>query len=168
MAKLFFLTGFLFFVITGFAQTKAPAQFATAKYAGYYGYGKNVEKEGIGSVIIYPESDTTVLFYLDLNSGPPNRFTRSLYARAKIVNDTATFYTSYLSLPSDCVWQFRFSKNEIILKKTEPPYRCELDHDFQVEGIFKRQSKKIIEECLSPSGDAINFKMLKPENYKNN
>jgi hypothetical protein len=68
---------FWFFLVpvSAVSQTpsfSAPFKTATAKYLGIYSYGDDVEKGKTGTVFIYPETDSTILFYIDLNRGAPS------------------------------------------------------------------------------------------------
>ena len=58
--------------ISGFAQVTniSAKNLKTSKYAGLYSYGKNVEREKVGTIIIYPDTDSTILFYFESNTGP--------------------------------------------------------------------------------------------------
>jgi hypothetical protein len=172
MKKLIFLTVFLLAVRITYGQSKAKAKAPenrfTAQYAGYYGLGKNAEKERIASFIIYPETDSTVLFYFDSNVGPPSYNIGSCYGRLTIKGDTGIFYKKFdLAIDSACKWKFIFSKKKLVLQTMDQQYNCGLGHNVIADGEFKQESSSIIEECLDLSGQAINFRTLKPENYKN-
>lgn len=66
-----FILFLLLFPVLGISQTHDIPKLKTAKYAGVYTYGDTTEY-GAGSIIIYPESDTTVLFYFETNRGAPS------------------------------------------------------------------------------------------------
>jgi hypothetical protein len=172
MKKLIFLSSFLLMGIIALGQSKpkgkAPENLFTAQYAGYYGLGKNAQKERVASFIIYPESDTSILFYFDSNAGPPNYNVGSYYGRVTIKSDTGIFYKKLNpSLDSACQWKFSFSKKKLVIQTMNAQYNCGFGHDVIADGEFKQESSAIIEECLDLGGQAINFKTLKPENYKN-
>jgi hypothetical protein len=54
------------------AEASAPATLATTKYGGTYSFGDNAEKGPVGHLSVYPESDSSLLFYLDVNKGAPS------------------------------------------------------------------------------------------------
>jgi hypothetical protein len=169
MKKLIFLSGFLLLVLMTFGQskTKTPESLLTSKYAGYYSLGDNAEKERVASFIIYPETDTTVLFFFDSNNGPPSYNLGSYYGRVTIKADTGIFYKKFdPSIDSGCKWKFIFSKKKLVLQTMDGQNSCGFGHAIVADGEFKQESSKIIEECLDVNGQAINFKTLKPENYK--
>jgi hypothetical protein len=169
MKKLIFFTAFLLVAMITFAQSKAqaPKDRLTAKYAGYYSLGKNANKERVASFIIYPETDSTVLFYFDSNIGPPSYSMGSYYGRITVKGDSAMFYKKTdPSIDSTCKWKFVFSKKKLLLQTIDGQYNCGFGHGVTADGEFKQESDSIIEECLDLEGQAINFKTLKPENYK--
>lgn len=169
MKKLIFFTGFLVIAAISFGQSKikAPESLLTAKYAGYYSLGKNSNKERVASFIIYPETDSTVLFYFDSNIGPPSYSMGAYYGRITIKGDSAVFYKKLNpSIDSTCKWKFIFSKKRLLLQTIDGQYDCGFGHGVTVDGEFKQESSAIIEECLDLEGQAINFRTLKPERYK--
>lgn len=53
----------------------------TLIYAGSYSFGSNVEKRSVGSLIVYPETDSTILFYFQGNKGAPSYNIGQLYIK---------------------------------------------------------------------------------------
>lgn len=167
MKKLTFLTGFLLVALMTFGQAKSPENLLTSKYTGYYSTGDNAEKERVASFIIYPESDTTVLFFFDSNNGPPSYSLGSYYGRVTIKADTGIFYKKFNpSIDAACKWKFIFSKKKLVLQTMNGQNSCGFGPAIIADGEFKQESSKIIDECLDVNGQAINFKALKPENYQ--
>jgi hypothetical protein len=82
----------LLFLVSGFLFKANSQSLKTAKYAGQYSFGKNVDEGPVGSVKIYPESDTTVLFYIDICRGAPSYNLGQRYSRLKIKNGVAIFF----------------------------------------------------------------------------
>jgi hypothetical protein len=107
----------LFISIGGFGQTKTNRNriLQTSKYAGGYEYGTNVEKERIGNIQVYAESDSTILFYMDLNRGAPSYNMGALYGRVRIVHDTGMFFTKFDTLENGCKLAFHFFGNKIVV-----------------------------------------------------
>src|SRR5579859_7526274 len=66
----------------------------TFLYAGSYYIGTNIEKGRVGSVTVYPETDSTVLFYFEANRGAPSYNMGQLYGRLIIVNGKGIFYSN--------------------------------------------------------------------------
>jgi hypothetical protein len=151
----------------GFAQVTniSAKQLKTSKYAGLYSYGKNVEKERVGTIIIYPDTDSTVLFYFESNTGPAAFGMGEYYGRVKVLNGIGLFYTKPTNSGKGCHWRFTFSKKKVVIQTLNEENNCGFAAGVAADGNYGRQIKGIIEECLDIHGEAINFGALKPENY---
>jgi hypothetical protein len=158
---------FTLLAFTGFSQVTniSAKKLKTSKYAGLYAYGKNVEKEKVGTIIIYPDSDSTVLFYFESNTGPASFKMDEYYGRLKVLNNIGTFITKHKDSEKGCQWKFTFSKKTVSIETVATENNCGLLAGITVDGNYGRQIKGIIEECLSLHGDAINFGALKPEAF---
>src|ERR1044071_2763340 len=60
----------------------------SSSIGGVYAFGTDPDREAVGSVIIYPESDSTFLFDIDFNRGAPSYNMGLLEGRGKIIGDT--------------------------------------------------------------------------------
>lgn len=167
MIRTIILLQFVLLSVSSFAQvTKISAKkLKTSKYAGLYAYGKNVEKEKVGTIIIYPDSDSTVLFYFESNTGPSSFTMGEYYGRVKIFNGIGTFTMKQDNSEKGCQWKFVFSKKAVFIQTVNDQNNCGFPAGISTDGNYDRQIKGIIEECLGLHGDAINFGALKPENY---
>lgn len=145
--------------------TAATKSILTSKYAGIYSYGVNAEKERVGSITVFPETDTTVLFYIDLNVGAPSYNMGSLYGRVVIKNDTGTFFTKYDYEDNGCKWKFVFTKDDITIKAIEGQADCGFGHAVFADGVFNTQSNKVVEYFENMEGKKVYFKETKPEDY---
>ena len=137
----------------------------TSKYAGLYSYGKNVEHEKVGTIIIYPDTDSTVLFYFESNTGPSAFTMGEYYGRVKILNGLGTLNTHQANSENSCQWNFVFSKKTVLIQTASNVNECGFPKGVSIDGNYNRQIKGIIEECLDLHGEAINFGALKPETY---
>ena len=154
----------LLFSVISFGQTKTN-KFLTSKYTGTYAYGRDIEKERIGTIFIFPETDTTILFYIDLNRGAPSYNMGSLYGRVKIVSNKGTFSTSFDSSNKGCKWTFLFSKNNLTIKTVDEQDYCGFGYAVFADGVFKRTSNRIISSFEDMEGKKIYFTKTKPEDY---
>ena len=159
--------GLLFFSIISYGQTKIDRtnKLLTSKYAGTYGYGKDVEKGRIGTIFIYPETDSTILFYIDLNRGAPSYNMGSLYGRVKIINSSGTFYTKFDYSDNGCKWTFLFLRSNLTIKTIDEQDNCGFGGAVFADGIFKRISNKMLDYFEDMEGKKIYFKTTKPEDY---
>jgi len=140
------------------------AQYVTSKFAGTYSFGKDIEKERVGTVIVYPETDSTILYYIDLNRGAPSYNMGSLYSRVKLKNGEAEFQTQ-VSPNKCCKWVFKFSNEALTIATVENCVDCGFGYHVYVDGKYFRISKKIPEHFVNGEGRKIFFKETTPEKY---
>ena len=147
--------------IVASGQNVAPAnsKLLTAKYEGEYSYGKSADKGHVGYVTVYPETDSTVLFYVELNIGPPSYNMGSLYNEVKILNDTGIFYLK--DSDYDCRWGFKFEKGSLKISGDYKHNDCGFGYAVDADGIYERKSHKLIDKIVDLQGDTIFFKSFK-------
>lgn len=155
--------GLLWLSFTSSAQTKN--KILTVKYAGEYSFGTDIEKGRVGTIYIYPETDNTILFYIDLNRGAPSYNMGSLYGRVKITNNIGIFYTKFDYADNGCKWSFTFTQNSLTIKTFDNEYECGFGHAVYADGTFKRKTTKIKNSFKNSEGTEIYFNKTKPEEY---
>ena len=155
--RLIYILAVLSFACYG--QTKIQV-LATTKYAGTFSYGKSKSKAS-GIILIYPETDTTVLFYVDVNRGAPSYNMGSRYDRLKIINEQGT----YESKDKGCRWTFQFSKNRLTIETVAESYDCGFGNSVTADGIFEQTSKSIPDYFENGEGTKCFFKTTTPEKY---
>jgi hypothetical protein len=138
----------------------------TLKYAGFYSYGKDIEKGRVSSIDIYPETDSTILFYLDLNRGAPSYNIGNLYGKVKIINNNGIFYKKTSDNPEGCMFKLTFLKNTLIAKTLEEKHDCPFGYGVYADGTFKKFSSKAPKYFISQEGDTTYFKKVSPQKYK--
>lgn len=137
----------------------------TSIYEGYYEYGKNAEKERVGGIILFAETDSTLLFYIDLNAGAPSYSMGALYGRVKIKDNSGIFYKEINDSDTNCKWLFTFSKNNLILKTLDGEANCEFGHGVFADGTFKKANGNHPDSFMNQEGTIIYFSKTKPEAY---
>ncbi len=126
------------FCSRGQGTTEKINKLVTSKYAGTYSFGANIDKERIGTIFIYPETDTTVLFYIDLNRGAPSYNMGSLYGRVRITDGDGTFHSKLDFGDKGCKWTFRFSRNNLIIETVAGQDECGFGAHVFADGEFKK------------------------------
>jgi len=161
------LLGLLFLSFISFGQTKTVSKnkFFTTKYAGIYSYGKDIEKGRIGAILIYPETDSTILFYIELNRGAPSYNMGSLYGQVKLKGDTGVFYTKVDDAEIDCKWTFHFTKNSLRITTVDEDNYCGFGYTVIADGKFKRKSNKSADFFYDLDMKKTYFRTTKPEDY---
>jgi hypothetical protein len=153
--RLIYILTILSFV--GYGQTKTRIQ-DTAKYGGTFGYQKGGAS---GTILVYPETDTTVLFYIDINNGAPSYNMGSRYDRLRIINGKGT----YESQDKGCRWTLQFSKNTITIATVAESYDCGFGNGVAADGIFEQTSKVIPQYFVTAEGTKYFFTTTSPEKY---
>lgn len=140
----------------------------TYKYAGNYSFGKNPDKERTGNIVVYPETDSTVLFQIFICNGPPIYHIGSMYNRWKIKNDTCIFYLKFDYSEIGCKWKVIFKNNTIQITTFEGQYDCEFGGfggAVKADGIYKRKKIELIPYFHDGEGAKVFFDKVKPEDY---
>jgi hypothetical protein len=158
---------FLLSFATIFGQKKSKStQLVTLKYSGIYEYGKDAEKERVGCISLFAETDSTILFYIDLNRGAPSYNMGSLYGRVRIQTNSGTFYKQSSYSDEGCKWLFTFSKNNVIIKTLDGQHSCDFGHNVFADGTFKRKKAIQPNSFINQLGETVFFDKTKPEDYK--
>ena len=140
----------------------------TAIYAGTYSCRTNSENGAIGTLIIFPETDTTVLFYMDLNNGAPAYNMGSLYGRLEIIDSSGTFNQKYYFSDYRRRFIIEFSGNSIMIIAVDYQCGCGFGHSVYADGVFERLSAKIPEYFDNGSGKKVFFGKTATEDYYKN
>jgi len=157
MKSLFVILFALFFL-----SLKPP--FKTQKFGGSYAYGKDIEKGRVGFIDVFPETDSTILFYLDLNRGAPSYNMGQLYGRIKIVNNSGVFYLA--NDGKGCKFKLTFSKRLLFIKTIDEQWQCPFGGGVYADGTFKKFSNKVPTCFIGPTGeDTVYFRTTPPEEY---
>lgn len=140
----------------------------TYKYAGRYSYGSSPEKGRVGTILIYPETDTTVLFNIDISLGPPSYNMGQLYGRLKLKSDTCLFYTKFEFAEMGCKWRLVFSKNKLTILTIDDQDGCGFGHSVYADNVYKLVTRKIVNYFEDMEGTKIYFNKTSPEDYYKN
>lgn len=129
--------------------TEVPRPLLTLKYGGQYSYGKDTPESGFGSIIIYPETDSTVLLYLSVNRGGPSYNSGSLFVRLKIINESAIYYTKEGYLENGCRLTFDFLKNSVKVQTGDENFECGFGNAVSATGYYAKDSDKYEDHFLT-------------------
>jgi hypothetical protein len=99
----------------------AQREYRTEKYAGQYCYGDTFHS---GCADIYPESDSSILFYLSYYAGPPYYSLGELYDRV-VVNGDSGLYSSFKQGDIyGCKFVITFLKDLLTINTMDDKYDC--------------------------------------------
>jgi hypothetical protein len=154
-----FILVFFATVIWAFALTTKIKELKTQQYAGKYsyGYGEGAKNYG-GSIIVYPETDTTVLFFIDIYS----RNIGQKYGRLLIKNNNGTFENNE---DGCCKWRVTFETIKLAIVTLDNCYDCEFGNGIVADHEYKLVDSTTPKFFIDGHGDKIYFSETKPENY---
>lgn len=143
-----------------FVRTAPQAQsLKTAKYAGKYSYGHGEGSNDYGgSIILYPETDTTVLFFIDIYSGNLGQ----KYSRLIVKNGKGIFANNQ---DGCCKWQIIFEPNKLTISTLDKCYDCGFGGTIFADHEYKRVDSKTPLYFIDGHGHKIYFNETSPENY---
>jgi len=124
-----------------------------------------LDGHGNGNAIIYPENDSTILFYLDVSQGAPSFNMGSVYGRVKIHNSKGVFYSKTDYDERGCKLSFNFIKNNLLIKTIEPFNECGFGNGVEADGTFNKTSSITPSYFEDMEGTKVYFKNTKPEHY---
>lgn len=153
------ITLLILFSFTAYGQTESQ-RLQTTRYAGTFSYTKGKDN-ATGTILIYPETDSTVLFYIDVNSGAPSYNMGSLYGRLKITKGQGT----YVSKDQGCQWTIQFTNNKLTIGTVREFYDCGFGNGVVADGSFGQTSKKVPDHFVNLEGTKCFFKTMTPEKY---
>lgn len=164
--KFLVLTAFLFLSVSAFAQMKKKEieNLKTAKYAGKYSYG-NGEGYGEGEVIVYPESDSVILFYIQLQAGEPSYNMGDLCGRVTLTDGKGVFERKFNYGEEDCKWSMTFTDDKLIIEIMDEQYECGFGYGVYADGEYIRKSNAIPEYFVDFTGAKQYFSKIKPEEW---
>ena len=152
----------LVFVTFGFAKTNR--QLRTTKYAGVY----MARKGSIGSVTVYPETDSTILFYVDISKGAPSYNLGQLYDRIKIKDGEGVYFSTafdYTDEKKGCKWQMTIKKQMLTIKTLENCYECGFGANVIGDNQYTLKNSKIPQFFIDGANNKIFFSKTSPGDY---
>jgi hypothetical protein len=163
--KLALFFGLLAFSLNSCAQTRVPGSLRpfNARFAGEYSY--RLGKGAIGNIILYPETDTTMLFYIEINNGAPSYNSGRLYGRACVLNEAGLFDVKFDDAEHGCKWNLAFSRGLLTIRSVFPNFDCGFGNAVIADGDYKRRSHKVIEYFEDGESAKTFFSKTSPEAY---
>lgn len=139
VSKYIVLTYFLVLYFSVYGQNNKGTQ----KYAGTYSYNPVNFANPFGILLIYPESDTTLLFYIENGSGKPSEATGIVYGRIIIKHDSGIFFLDNSDEFMNCKLYFKFFARKVRITTITGHEDCGYGHGVYSDGIYYRRSAKI-------------------------
>jgi hypothetical protein len=147
--------GFAIFVFILNYNTYGQANFSVGTFTRS---GLNSET---GWITTYPESDSTVLLYIELTRGAPSYNSGSMYTRINLTSSPIIFRSIDIDLK--CEIELVLKNGSVILTTLNDD--CGFGHGVFADGLFKKKSSIIPEYFVNREGMKISFTETPPEKY---
>ncbi len=159
------LIGLLIAAFLGVAQTNNSKSVLTEKYSGKYSFGENVELGPVGSVTVFAETDTTILFFIDICRGAPSYNLGQHYGRLNIENGKGIYFSKYEFNERACKWQVIIEGNALTIKTIDNCFDCGFGGNVIADNKYIRKDLTKPEFFTDGHGNKIFYKKTSPENY---
>jgi hypothetical protein len=137
----------------------------TLIYCGSYSFGSNAERGRVGSLVVYPETDSTILFYFQGNRGAPSYNMGQLYGRLKIINGKGLYFSSAQDSAKPCQFSCEFKSNQVLIKTLDDKDNCGFGYAVYIDGVYKRYTRNVPTYFEDETGSRVYFKKTLPENW---
>jgi hypothetical protein len=136
-----------------------------AQYAGVYSYGASPEKGPTGQITIYPESDDSILFYIDISRGAPSYNMGNLYDRVTIKSNKGIYNVRYDENDNPCSFSFVFTSDKLTIKTENDGFDCGFGGNVSVDGVYYKVKNAKFDHFIDMTGTTYFFNKTKPEDY---
>ena len=140
---------------------------ATMRYAGEYRWREDEKDDMGGTLTVYPESDSTILFQVDANGGAPAYNMAGVFGRAHLRGDTATYFGKAPEDKHGCRLKIGFSpKAAKVILVSQGENDCYFGGSFTPEATYRRTSHAVPQQVISAGNDTLRFAHLPPDALK--
>ena len=131
------------------------------QFGGKYEFGDDIEKGPVGLVSVYPLTDSTALFYLDVNRGAPSYNMGLLAGQMKITNNIGIYNSKSTDNEKGCIIKFTFGNNKLEVNTDANKDDCGFGFNVYADHSYKLVDNKIPDFYINGEGDTVLFKDLK-------
>jgi len=126
-------------------------------FAGSYGYGPGAEKGKSGTIALYPRNDSTLLFYINLNVGPPSYNGGELFDTLSVKQNQAIYQGSSDYGEKGCKWQIDFESDSLRITTLDNSYDCGFGGNVIADGVYQLNSRQVPQFYIKNQGDTVYF-----------
>lgn len=157
-----FLFGLLFVLVCCTPVLKH--ELYTETFVGTYQYGQQKgddDEAPYGTISLYPESDSTLLFSLFVCKGAPSYNLGNIEGRIILKEDTGYFLKG--SLADGCGWRLYLTGNKLHVHTIDGLINCDFGFGVYADGIYTRTSRAIPQYFIGLNMDTVYYKNFKPD-----
>lgn len=132
---------------------------------GTYKFGDNAENGRVGSLIVYPLTDQTALFFLDVSRGAPSYNQGQIFGEMTIKDNIGIYDTKSDDEFLNCFLKFKFNNKEVKIGTGEGRYECGFGYAVYADHNYKLVDESVPKYFINGESDTIVFKGLTVEKY---
>ncbi len=132
---------------------------------GTYSFGDNVEQGPIGSVIVYPLTDSSALFFLDVCRGAPSYNLGQLFGQITLKDSIGIYDSKTEGDDFDCILTFKFSLRKLEVITESGHDDCGFGANVYADHEYKKIDSSIPKYFIDGHGDTSIFDGLTVEKY---
>jgi hypothetical protein len=110
-------------------------------YGGIYSFGTIPEEGPTGKIYVYPNSDSTLLFFLELQRGAPSYNLGEMVGEMKIMEPGMAEFTRNGG-GCNCNFRIFFKGDSLIIRTINDAYKCGFGCCVYTDGNYKRIQKE--------------------------
>lgn len=130
--------------------------YSSENIGGVYAFGEDIEKGPVGSVLVYPLTDSSALFFMDVNRGAPSYNMGQMQGEIKMINNTGRFEYEGDEHFS-CALKFEFSPNLLKVRTVDGQDECGFGFGVRADYDYKKIDESIPQFYLYGPGDTVWF-----------
>ena len=123
---------------------------STNEFVGTYSFGDNECENGCGSLLIHPESDSSVIFYLEVNRGAPNY--NSGAVKGKLFMSSENIYEYNSNKFGACGLVFELDDVFMKIKTIVNKNNCGFGFNVSADGLYKLLDNNVPEYYTNGEG----------------
>lgn len=140
-------------------ETATIAADSIPHYGGIYAFGDTLQHErAYGKAYIYPENDSTLIFYVFISNGAPSYNSGSIDGKISVHNGKATFRTRFGDAETECVLYFDFRGDTLTIVQKNDECQCGFGNGVYLEDEFSRITSEIPSYFVTITNDKVYFK----------
>lgn len=140
-------------------ETACPfTEVSKPRYGGIYAFGDPAaEGKAQGRAYIYPENDSTLLFYIWSCNGAPAYNSGEIDGRVSVQDGKATFRQNRNFSGNDCVIHFTFHGDTLAIAQENYDCECGFGHNVDLDDTFLRTTSDIPSYFTTMANDTVYF-----------
>lgn len=106
---------------------------------------------------IFPRNDSTLLFYANLNVGPPSYNSGELFDTLRVKQNQAIYNGNTGDGDNGCRWQIDFYRDSLRVRTLAQANDCGFGANVVADGMYEVENRDIPKFVIKNQGDTLYF-----------